>query len=475
MLLRQTLLYLPAQLLAPLFQFVAMVAWTHWLPPKLLGQFGLVVATQELCHAAVLSWFSFYVIRYVNEIADQDAYLRTEAFVLTCAGLASVVISAAVLSIVSETPLSRADLMLLPAYVVTRSLSTHLADRARSKASILAYTILCVTGPGLGLILSLTLIHYFGTSLALMLTGYIAAETIALVAAIPMIGIARRLSRPDDGIIAAAIKYGAPFVISAPVLWVSANGIRYIVELMKGTEALGYLTVGWGLGQRGASVAALMVSAAGFPLALKRMRGEGMAQGLAQLRSNGILLFMMLAPAVGGLFALAEQITGALVATAYQPATLAILPVATLAGALRNLRIHYTNLVFLLHERSSSVVTIESFDAVASTLLSIVGLLAGGLVGAVWGAAVGAAAGLAVSVLLGQREYGATLPLAEFFRIALAVVVMITVLRAMHLPASVGGLVFGIGFGAFVYVAAVLAVYPQIRDQAVAIARARMG
>ena len=48
MLLYQTLLYLPAQLLGPAFQLLAAVAWTHFLSPSEYGVLTLVIVTQEL-------------------------------------------------------------------------------------------------------------------------------------------------------------------------------------------------------------------------------------------------------------------------------------------------------------------------------------------------------------------------------------------------------------------------------------------
>ena len=44
MLIYQTLLYLPAQLLGPAVQFLAAVAWTHWLSPSEYGVVALVIA-----------------------------------------------------------------------------------------------------------------------------------------------------------------------------------------------------------------------------------------------------------------------------------------------------------------------------------------------------------------------------------------------------------------------------------------------
>ena len=58
MLLRQTLLYLPAQVVGPVFQFVSAVVWTYYLPPAEMGAFALIGAAQELVYLALLFWFS---------------------------------------------------------------------------------------------------------------------------------------------------------------------------------------------------------------------------------------------------------------------------------------------------------------------------------------------------------------------------------------------------------------------------------
>ena len=39
MLLRQTILYLPAQIIGPLAQMAATIVWTYWLQPEALGAY----------------------------------------------------------------------------------------------------------------------------------------------------------------------------------------------------------------------------------------------------------------------------------------------------------------------------------------------------------------------------------------------------------------------------------------------------
>jgi hypothetical protein len=85
MLLRQTLLYLPAQVLGPIFQLISAFAWTHYLAPAEMGSFALISAAQELAFATILLWFSLYTVRYFDSDAhadDKSAFHATEMAVL---------------------------------------------------------------------------------------------------------------------------------------------------------------------------------------------------------------------------------------------------------------------------------------------------------------------------------------------------------------------------------------------------------
>ena len=57
MLIRQTFLYLPAQLIGPLFQFIAAVVWTHWLMPDAYGVLTFIFAAQELAYILCNGWW----------------------------------------------------------------------------------------------------------------------------------------------------------------------------------------------------------------------------------------------------------------------------------------------------------------------------------------------------------------------------------------------------------------------------------
>src|ERR1700759_3374645 len=85
MLLRNTLLYLPAQIVGPLFQLIAMIVWTHVVDEPTLGVITLVTATHELLQIAFLAWWSQYALRFLDRYQDHDQaarFYRTENAVL---------------------------------------------------------------------------------------------------------------------------------------------------------------------------------------------------------------------------------------------------------------------------------------------------------------------------------------------------------------------------------------------------------
>src|SRR6185503_8382427 len=96
---RQTLLYLPAQVVGPFSQMAAAFIWTHWLTPDALGAYALIIAVQELINLVALNWWSGYPQRYLttHEGADESLGIdRMEAAVqLMASGAQTMLVLAA--------------------------------------------------------------------------------------------------------------------------------------------------------------------------------------------------------------------------------------------------------------------------------------------------------------------------------------------------------------------------------------------
>ena len=241
-------------------------------------------------------------------------------------------------------------------------------------------------------------------------------------------GLRLSIRRPDMAILKRALSFGVPLVVAGVIAWVSANGIRNIVQYDGGHEAVGLVSVGWALGQRLASFVAMLVTAAAFPLAVRYLQAGHRELAVHQLSLNGAVLFGLLAPATAGIVMITHPAVSVLIAPAFQQVTLAVLPLAAFGGAIRNLRVHMVDQVFILFERTDICVVANLIEAVVTVLGCIIGLRLGGLPGAVGGCVVGFVAGAAFSFAYAVLRFGLRILWDAFLRISVATSAMVVVL-----------------------------------------------
>ncbi len=463
MLLRNTLLYLPAQILAPLLQFLAILLWAWWLPPRDMGVFTIVAATQELGYLLFLSWFSAYALRFYDatESARQAAsYHAAENIIIALAALFNGLLAFIVITRVLDLRPDTATILIAATFMAMRSINTHLAERARAAHNIGAYTILQVTGPAVGLLAGFLLQFVMTLDDTAALASYATAHALAIMLAAPLIGMRPAAPKLAGPVLRKALLYGMPLLVAGGLSWIALNAVRYVAEGFEGAAAAGLIAVGLGLGLRGTTFAAMFVTAAAFPLAVWAWREEGQEAGMEQIARGGALVIAALAPAVAGLCAITPDVSGLLVADSYRQITEAVLPWAILTGAVRNLRSHFPDQIFLLAEKSRTVTLIDGVDALATVVGALAGYLVDGLEGAVAGAAIGALLAAATSFALAARMPHFTFPWADAIRALAASAIMYAALQLVGQAESIPMLIVRIVFGATVYGFCLAMLYP---------------
>jgi O-antigen/teichoic acid export membrane protein len=462
MLLRHTLLYLPAQIVGPLFQLIAMIVWTHVVDEHTLGVITLVTATHELLQIAFLAWWSQYALRFFGRYQDQGEALRfyrTEnAVLLVSVVLQSIIVIAVLLLVIA--PDARTGLLAATVgYVITRTLNLYIGERARVRHQIWIYSIQQIVGPSVGFIVGLILIKLMGQSAEWPLAGYALAQLVAAIIVLPKIGYGRSFWPLDREIVDHALQYGIPLIIGGALGWVGLNASRFIVNEMSGVAAAGLFAVGYGLGQRAAVVAAMLVTAAAFPLAVKSMEQSGSKVAMRQLADNSALLIAILAPSITGIFMLRTEIVHLLIATLFQQVTLAVLPLSALAGAIRSLRAHFVDQAFLLHNRTRLMIVVAAIDAAVTVVLTPFFVRYWGLVGAAGATVLAAIAAAIVSSAIGFSKLGLTLPFNHLVPIALATTAMADLLSNLPEAPSLMVLAGHIAAGAALYIALLVLLY----------------
>lgn len=450
MIIRQTLLYLPAQLVGPLFQFVAVLAWTHWLQAADYGFIALLFALQELAFTLCMSWWTQYTVRYLPGLADRTAYERGESAAMVVAAITQVPVVLAAMALTGHLDSAALALATL-AFTLSRTLNTHLGERARALGDVLTYTIVQTAGPVLGFGLGFLLMEAWPGALAV-----VAGFAIVQIAILPL--LASRLDlrpraslRIDATLLRAAIAYGGPLLAAGGFGWLCLNGIRLVVEWVDGIAAVGLLSVGWNLGQRLISVVAMLVTAAAFPLAVRQSAQGGRQAGIAQIGRSTLLVLALLLPACVGLVAVARPFTELFVGAEFREATLIVLPLAALAAAIRNLRMHSVDQVFMIAEEPHFLLILNVAEAAGTVALCALGLAWGGLAGACLGTLAATTASTLACFAVAVTRHGFVIPLGAVLRIAAVAAAMAVVIRLDIYPPGAWGLTAQVAAGALIY------------------------
>ncbi len=121
--------------------------------------------------------------------------------------------------------------------MLSRALNVHFAERARAAQKILAYSLLQIIGPVVGLALGILAVEYISAAPLSVFGAYAVAQCIALIVAIPIMGGSPGFSLPSGWMIRRAMRYGLPLLMAGALIWVAMNGIRFVVEFEHGAAA----------------------------------------------------------------------------------------------------------------------------------------------------------------------------------------------------------------------------------------------
>lgn len=470
MLIRQTLAYLPSQVIGPLLQFVTVIVLTHFLAPADYGVTMLIFTSQELIYMASLAWWSSYMLRYGGLFAsgeDNARFRATQAGVLLVTALLQVGLALLLVRLFLEGS-SPAFSLVTAGFVVTRSFLGFLSERARAEVRILDFSILQIAPPLLGLLLSIAALSLEGPRTGIVLAVFAAVQGLVALVMGVRLGTFAVPRRPDREILRASTTFGASILAGGVLLWCCTNGIRLVVESMGGAEALGLLSVSWGVAQRLAAMAGTLVTAAAYPLAIKAMMAGDEDGAREQISRNSALLMLVMAPAVAGVIAINEPMMTLLVAKEFQAMSIAILPAAILGAGLRNMRMHGWDQLYLLFEKQHLMLVLAFIEAVLVILGTILGFHLAGVQGAVTACAVVVALLVVADYGLLRTRFGLEAPFGQYLRIVLAALVMLLVLRAggaFGLAIAPGwlSLVRAILEGGFLYLAALALLFPRER------------
>ncbi len=464
-LVHSTILYLPAQCTPPLVQFVTAVWWTYVLDPSTFGFVNFVISLQEMFALFGLSGWTLFVLRFRERFraGEEARFVAMDQRVTAVSCLLQLTLAPIVL-IILGLPCDAATIAAVAFYLVTKMLVTHYGDWVRADHAIPAYTVAQLVASLAGFALWIGAIRAFGPNAATVLGALALGQALALAALIVMKGIRFGPGAFDKSLFGDFRLFAAPVLLGGVIGWGSGNAIRVLVQYMDGPEALGFISVGWTLGQRIASVLAMLLTAAAFPLAVRHYEAGDRRGALEQISFNGVLLLGILLPACVGLAMIVEPVVTVLIAQKFRDTTIVVFPIALLAAGLRYMRIHTCEQTMLLIERPGLANWVVGAEAIANILFCALGLRWAGFGGAAFGMLCGTALVTAASYIYCFTTLGLPVPaLRDVLKIGLACGVMALVLSLAPVAPDPVAVSFAVLAGVVVYAAAIVLLFPQIR------------
>jgi O-antigen/teichoic acid export membrane protein len=458
MLIRQTLLYLPAQVLGPFVQFIAALVWTHFLSAHEYGDLMIILSIQDLTFLLCMSWWTHYTMRYLSEKTTNIEFFQAqENIIILIISLLQALVTFGVANLFIQH-ISMHIITLTVLFSVSKCLLTHLAERARLRGRIVDYSMTQMIGPVLGVFLGFILLLSFGGGIISALQGFVIAQIISLIIAWVRLGFGYSFAKPSMLMLKNAFTYGLPLLVAGGLAWVSINGIRLIVEHVQSTTEVGLLSVGWGLGQRVISVVAMLVTAASYPLALSLMNNGEREKSFEQVSLNGALLIGLILPTIFGVVFIAPIMIKLMVGAEFQDVTYVILPIAVVAAGLRNMRVHFLDQVFMLAEKPSTLLLVNIVEVVTTVLACYGGLMMFGLSGAAFGCLFGTLTGVIICWLNATR-LGLSLPILHLSKIGFSSAIMALVLYTIPFGIGYNALILQVITGVIVYCAVIFVFY----------------
>lgn len=452
MLLRQSALYMSANIAAAVIGFTSVMVLTRLVAPTDYGVFVVAVGIGNVCATLLFTWLRHAILRFQSQPGADVRLSALTGYGLT---LLAYPIALAILLAVFKFPLNKAAAAV--AFAGAIALFELGQEIQRARQQVRGYVSSTVVRSGLSLVFCFAAVLFGGGGLALvvaMAAGYVAA---ALLQA-PRVWAAPR-SPPDCETLLRLARYGVPITVSGAFVALSLTLDRFALYALLGTDAVGVYGATADFVRQCAILPAVSASLAIAPLAvsaLERRNGAGTAKHLG----DGLeLLLAVMLPAVVGLAIAAPQVAGVILGPEYRQSAVGLMPIIAVAVLAHTLSQQYVQLSFGLANKPHLYIVHTGLIFLINLILMVPMIRLFGLGGAALSFLLAETAGVGIGLWMSRFAFALPLVPRRLFRIIAAVTVMAAMtlsMRALLGRSDMIGLVTMLATGTVSYAFAVL-------------------
>lgn len=401
MLLRSTLIYAPAILLTRISALLLLAIATRLIDQTEYGLLTLVVTVGEMTDVAVTNWLRIALLRLGGKgDISRGSIMLAGRLLLATTALAMIISLAASAVVVPERWIEFS--IAVSAYLVAGSVGRFALTVLQMQQRHSAYSMLEFLRALLQLVLPVAAIGLFHNSfLAVSLgssAGMVAAGIIAgLMASRRVVAGPSRFTHREF------LALGAPLVVMALVGFGLHNAERVFLKVFHDAGTVAIFAAAYALARQPIDMVANAINMGAFPEVLSRFDTEGPAAAGRFLSQLMALMVRLCLPVAALLVALAGDITGLMLPSAYQGHFDRLFLFIAFSVLCANLTSFVYGSVVHAHKRPWLLIIPNAIGSVATITLSVLLIPPMAAIGAALALAGGSLASLVTCIVISER------------------------------------------------------------------------
>ncbi len=412
--LRQSAIYLVANLFSVAVGLVSVMVFTRLMTPAEYGIYVLGVSVAATINGALFTWLKMSVLRFQSEGEQRD--LRRTAligYLLTASTL-----PLAFLLLMAVTSIRPSSAAVIVAYVLTVSLFEIGQEMLRARLLAVRYAIGSIVRSFLFMALGVSAVATYGDGISLLTASVVAYLIAALLLGWTTWG---GKSKPfEKNVLIEMAVFGAPLTLLGLSTALHLGLDRLILTYLYDTEVAGRFAAVNDFARQCIAIPCAGVFSAFLPLAVRGAANDSPEEVQRQLSRGAELVAAVVLPSAIGLALVSTHVSELVFGVQFRGAAIELLPILAFSWAAHLVWQQYVHVSFHLAKRPHLVIIHTALTLVLGAGLMLMIASAGGNRNAALAMVATEFTGLVLGFYLTRYGYPLPLPWKRLQRVALA-------------------------------------------------------
>lgn len=453
---KDTLLYIPAQIIPGIISFISLMIYTRLLTPEEYGRYTLVYTVTMFITTMFFSWIEQSTVRFYKEMETEKSKILITTITITALSLVILIsiIYILIVNIYIKNYISDKVLFLLNtsvfllSFMVFYKISLQFL-RANRQAGF--YSVYSCLFKFISVALSVIFIYFFSYAEVSIILGmgfaYLFVFVLQARKLLPFI----KLKFFSLDIIIQLFKYGSPWVGITIGSYLLSRFDRYVIDLYLTTDKVGIYSATYSLAEKGIMQVASLLSISSFPLLIENFN-KGNEEKASLIMKDLLKIYsIFFIPAVFGLSYFSKDIISIFLGEQFQGANLVfiVISIGALFEALRNL----SGRPFQLKRITHYLPLLLIISGLINVFLNFLLVPKYELLGAAFATLIGYAFYFAISFFISKRFFKWIIPYKTMYKsfFASCIMVMGIYFFSVNLEYSIISLIYNLLIGIIFY------------------------